>query len=131
MKAHRFSLPLAGALAISGVQAQAHHSWAGIYDARKSVTLEGVVNEFLFQNPHLALKIDVRNGAGDAEQWIIEWGSPNRMLEAGYDASVFQPGDPVVVTGQPAWTPGRKTVRLRSLTRTTDGFTMSGNVGRR
>ena len=105
--------------------AHAHHSWSGIYDTRKNITVEGVVTEFLLRRPHLALLIDVRNDAGDTEQWTVEWGSLRRLQEAGYDGNVFQPGDRVVVTGQPAWTPGRKSVRMRSLSRSADGFTMN------
>ncbi len=105
--------------------AHAHHSWSGIYDTRKSITVEGVVTEFLLRRPHLALLIDVRNDAGETEQWTVEWGSLRRLQEAGYDGNVFQPGDRVVVTGQPAWTPGRKSVRMRSLSRPADGFTLS------
>lgn len=105
--------------------AHAHHSWSGIYDTRKSITVEGVVTEFLLRRPHLALLIDVRNDAGETEQWTVEWGSLRRLQQAGYDGNVFQPGDRVVVTGQPAWTPGRKSVRMRSLSRPADGFTLS------
>ena len=108
------------------VPAHAHHSWSGIYDTEKSITVEGVVTEFLFRSPHLALLVDVRNDAGEIEQWTVEWGSPRRMLRAGYDENVLRPGDEVIVTGQPAWTPGRKSVRMRALTRPADGFTLSG-----
>lgn len=83
------------------------------------------MTEFLLRRPHLALLIDVRNDAGETEQWTVEWGSLRRLQEAGYDGNVFQPGDRVVVTGQPAWTPGRKSVRMRSLSRPADGFTLS------
>ncbi len=106
--------------------AHAHHSWSGIYDTSKRITVEGVVTEFLFVRPHLALLIDVRNDAGEIERWTVEWGSPRRMREAGYDESLFEPGDAVVVEGQPAWTPGRKSVRMRTLTRPEDGFTLRG-----
>jgi len=108
------------------VPAHAHHSWAGVYNTEKSIIVEGVVTEFLFRSPHLALLIDVDNEAGEVEQWTVEWGSPRRMREAGHDVAVLQPGDEVVVTGQPAWTPGRKSVRMRSLMRAADGFSLSG-----
>lgn len=106
--------------------AHAHHSWSGIYNTEKRITVEGVVTEFQFRRPHLALLVDVRNDAGETEQWTVEWGSPRRMREAGYDETVLKPGDAVIVTGQPAWTPGRKSVRMRTLTRPADGFTLSG-----
>ena len=88
------------------------------------------MTEFLLRSPHLALLIDVRNDAGKTEQWTVEWGNRRWMLEAGYDESVLKPGDLVIVTGQPAWTPGRKSVRMRSLTRPADGFALSGRQRR-
>ena len=106
--------------------AHAHHSWAGVYNTDERITVRGVVTEFLLRSPHLALLIDVRNDAGAIEKWTVEWGSPRRLREAGYDETVLRPGDEVTVTGQPAWTPGRKSVRMRSLTRPADGFTLSG-----
>ena len=88
------------------------------------------MTEFLFRSPHLALLVDVRNDAGETERWTVEWGSPRWMLEAGYDENVLKPGDRVIVTGQPAWTPGRKSVRMRSLSRPADSFTLSGRQRR-
>ena len=119
------TIAFASWLAFAPAHAHAHHSWSGIYDTRKSITVEGVVTEFLLRRPHLALLIDVRNDAGETEQWTVEWGSLRRLLEAGYVENVFKPGDRVVVTGQPAWTPGRRSVRMRSLSRPADGFTLS------
>ena len=126
MDKRNLSIGIATGSLLLTVDGHAHHSWAGIYDTEKSITVEGVVAEFLFRSPHLALLIEVGNDAGEVEQWTIEWGSPRRLREAGYDGDVLQPGDEVVVTGQPAWTPGRKSVRMRSLTRPADGFSLSG-----
>jgi len=104
----------------------AHHAWPAIYKVDESITIEGVVTQFLFRSPHLALMVEVRDDTGEAEQWMVEWGSPRRHLNAGHARDVLKPGDEVTVTGQPAWTPGRKSVRLRSLVRASDGFTLTG-----
>ena len=127
MKVRMISIGTAATLLLMASFASAHHSWGGVYDNRKSVTIRGVVTEFLFRSPHLALHMEVVNEETSAvEQWVIEWGSPRRAAEAGYDATVFSPGDELVITGQPAWTPGRKSVRMRELTRPADGFTLGG-----
>jgi hypothetical protein len=120
---------IAGALASYVTSVGAHHSWATVYDTSKSTSVEGVVTEFLFRSPHLALKLDVHNSAGDIEHWTVEWGSPKRLAAAGYDKNTLRPGDVVTVTGQPARVPGQKLVRLRSLTRASDGFELSGRGG--
>ena len=118
-------------MAFLATAVRAHHSWPAIYKTDESITIEGVVTEFLFRSPHLALMLDVRTDTGEVEQWMVEWGSPRRHLAQGHARDVFRPGDEVTVTGQPAWTPGRKSVRLRTLVRASDGFTLSGPSGRR
>lgn len=125
------SILIAATLFLLAASAEAHHSWSGIYNTDKSITIRGVVTEFLVRSPHLALIIDVRNDAGEIKQWTVEWGSPRRLQDAGHDGSVLRPGDEVTVVGQPAWTPSRKSVRMRSLTRASDGFALTGGRGRR
>jgi len=124
------SINIAVTAAVVAASAEAHHSWSGIYDTSKSITVDGVVTEFLVRSPHLALRLDVRNEAGGIEQWTVEWGSKRRLQEAGHNHSTLRPGDEIIVVGQPAWTPGRKSVHMRTLTRASDGFTMTGGRGR-
>ena len=44
-----------------------HHSIAGVYDKTRQVTIEGVVAEFHFVNPHPFILVDVKN-----ERWKLE-----------------------------------------------------------
>jgi hypothetical protein len=125
-------LALSALIGLAGLAttSQAHHSWVGIYNPDLSITVRGVVTKVLVRSPHLALGLEVLNEAGEPEQWTVEWGSPRRLAEAGFSSDVLQPGDEVTIRGEPAWTPGRKSVRMRSLIRASDGLTMTGG-GRR
>jgi len=45
----------------------AHHASVGI-DRSKTVTVEGVVKQFRWANPHSWIELEVVNGAGKAER---------------------------------------------------------------
>ena len=44
-----------------------HHSIAGVYDNSRQVTIEGVIAEFHFVNPHPFVIVDV-----NSERWKLE-----------------------------------------------------------
>jgi hypothetical protein len=86
------TLGLAGfAIALSGIPASAHHSFA-MFDAEKSVTLEGTVKEFQWTNPHSWIFLTVNNAQGKAEQWAIELGGPAALARQGWVATTLTPG---------------------------------------
>ncbi|MEQ1575404.1 MAG: DUF6152 family protein [Vicinamibacterales bacterium] len=99
----------------------AHHSIAGIYDSRKPLTVEGVVAEFRFMNPHPFLFIDVTDRGGKVTQWRLEMDNQRELADVGVTSATFKPGDRVVVTGSHArdQSPG---LYLRRLDRPADGF---------
>lgn len=81
--------------------AAAHHG-TGTYDSTKSVTLSGVVTEFLFVNPHASLFFDVKDPSGKAVNWAIEMNSPGVLRRAGWTKATFKPGDQITITVRPA-----------------------------
>ena len=58
--------------------ASAHHSFA-MFDAEKSVTIEGTVKEFQWTNPHSWILVVV-NG----DQYAIEMGAPGGLARQGW-----------------------------------------------
>jgi hypothetical protein len=104
--------------ALAGASAAlAHHSFAGIYDSARSVTLEGTVSEFRFVHPHPMLIVAV---AGN-ESWRAEMDNRSELADIGVTADTFKAGDRVRVTGSP----GRDEPRilyLRTLERPSDGL---------
>jgi hypothetical protein len=118
----RFRLPLAFALTIAAwAAAEAHHSLAGMYDQGRRVTLEGVVAEFHFVNPHPFLMIDVRDADGRTQAWKAELDNRWELQDIGVTQATFKPGDHVGVSGSP----GRDRTGLMyvwRLERPADGF---------
>jgi len=85
-------LGLAGvAVAMSAIPAFAHHSFA-MFDAEKSLTLEGTVKEFQWTNPHSWILIMVNNAQGQPEQWAIEMGGPGGLARQGWVPKTLTPG---------------------------------------
>jgi hypothetical protein len=88
-------------LLVSSVPAAAHHG-TGTYDSTKSVTLSGVVTEFLFVNPHASLFFDTKDATGRVVNWAIEMNSPGVLRRAGWTKATFKPGDQITITVRPA-----------------------------
>lgn len=80
--------------------AAAHHS-AVMWDETRTVTLQGVVKEFQFTNPHSWLIVDVKNEDGTTTTWGFENQGPNRLMAAGITKNTFPPGSTVTVTANP------------------------------
>jgi hypothetical protein len=97
---HRF-LAFFAALAIlgSGLQAFAHHSFAGEFDTSKPITLEGVVTRIDWENPHVHYFVDVAGPDGTIVNWSCETGGPARLARKGWTQDSLKPGDKVVVHG--------------------------------
>src|SRR5260370_11759961 len=63
--------------------AVAHHSFA-MFDAEKTVTLQGTVKEFEWVNPHSWLRVMVNDEkTGKPLLWAIELSSPGRLVTMG------------------------------------------------
>lgn len=123
------------AVAACGVAAQAHHSIAGIYDGSRQVTIEGVIAQFQFINPHPFIVVDVKDANGRAQQWTAEMDNRGELVEVGFDRTTLKPGDRVVVSGSPSRAQ-QQTLYIRRLDRPADGFNYeqignSPSIGRR
>ena len=81
--------------------AAAHHSFA-MFDADKTVTMNGTVKEFEWTNPHSWLRVMVTDpSSGRALQWAFEMSSPATMKGLGMTPDTVKPGDVVTVTYHP------------------------------
>jgi hypothetical protein len=89
------------AVAAFAASAVAHHSFA-MFDADKTVVLEGTVKEFEWVNPHSWLRIMVNDEkAGRPVLWAVELSSPSRLVTMGMRADSMRTGDAVSVTIHP------------------------------
>ncbi len=78
----------------------AHHS-GSMFDEKKTVTLDGVVKEFQYTNPHSWLLVDVKNKDGTVTTWGFEAEGPSTLLRSGIKKSDFKPGTKISITGNP------------------------------
>jgi hypothetical protein len=86
------SLTTAGlGIALLGAPALAHHSFA-MFEAQRSIQLEGTVKQFLWTNPHTWILMNVKNTQGVDEQWAIEMGGPAGLARDGWSPTTLTPG---------------------------------------
>jgi hypothetical protein len=85
------ALTLTGIALMYAVPALAHHSFA-MFDAEKSVKLEGTVKEFQWTNPHAWILMNVADASGQQVQWAIEMGGPGGLARQGWLPKTLTPG---------------------------------------
>lgn len=93
-------LGMTACLALNFPVAGAHHSFA-MFDLGKNVTVEAVIKEVQFTNPHVWLQILVKDEKGVETEWSIESGAPGMMLRNGWKPSTLKAGDKVTLTMHP------------------------------
>ena len=79
----------------------AHHGNAA-YDTEKTVTVKGVVTEYIWANPHVFVKVDAKDDSGNTLHWVIEAQNLVAQSDLGWTNVMFKPGDQVVIDVTPA-----------------------------
>jgi hypothetical protein len=99
--------------------AGAHHSISARFDLSRNVSVEGIVTQFAFRNPHSLVYVD--KDADPAQPWVLQWHSTQILRRHGYGPETLKMGDRIVVTGNPA-RDGSRMLRILTLSRPADGF---------
>ncbi len=81
------------------VPALAHHGFDTEYDAKKKISLTGVITKIEWTNPHMHVYIDVTDASGKVANWNLEMASPNTVQRQGWGRNSLLPGDKVVFEG--------------------------------
>ena len=81
------------------VPAAAHHGFDTEYDAKKKVSLTGVVTLVTWTNPHMRVYVDVTDASGKVTNWNLELTSPNTVQRQGWGKNDLKPGDKVNFEG--------------------------------
>lgn len=103
-----FCIMLLAAIAVTALivvpyaRVQAHHGTAASYDQETWITVEGVVTEFYWRNPHSALFLDVTDQEGNVSEYGVELASPTLLVRQGYNRNLFKTGDEVVIRVHPS-----------------------------
>ena len=78
----------------------AHH--AGVmFEEEAEITLEGVVKEFQYTNPHSWLLVDVTGEDGRITTWGFEAEGPSTLMRRGIRVGDLMPGTRVTISGHP------------------------------
>ena len=115
--------------ALIALPAQSHHSFAAVYQADKTITVEGTVVQFLFRNPHSVLHVLAKDETGAEVRWAIEWQGATQLGAGGISAQTMRAGDPVILTGNPGRVAAEHRILLKTIKRTTDGFGWGNRAG--
>jgi hypothetical protein len=91
----------------------AHHGNAA-YEA-KTVTLKGTVTAWLWTNPHVLLKMDVRDDGGNVVHWVGELVAPSNMINFGFTAGTLKPGDEITIVTSEIARSGAPIARLAQI----------------
>jgi hypothetical protein len=118
---NRLLVSCAVAAALSATAVHAHHSIAGMYDEGRRVTLDGIVVQFHFVNPHPFVIVDVRDAGGNVQSWKLELDNRRELADVGVTGTTLKSGDRLVVTGSPGRAEPRA-MYVRRLERPADGF---------
>jgi hypothetical protein len=73
----------------------AHHTISAVYDTNKVVTLNGVVTEVDWQNPHVILHLDAKNDDGTLVSWDVETWHLQGMRRRGLNQDFVKVGEAV------------------------------------
>jgi hypothetical protein len=104
---------------IAPAVAAAHHGYDDFYKDRR-VTVEGVLEDLIYANPHVTMKI--RTDAGDL--YTALWEGVGGVQRRGGTRTMFNEGDRIKVVGCPPRDPAsREIALLRQVTRMSDGWT--------
>ena len=82
---------------VSGSRMLAHHG-VSAYDVLNPVTIKGTVSEFVLQNPHSMLFLDVKGKDGKVVKWSIETGAPRGLRTPGGLKNMPKIGEEITVT---------------------------------
>jgi hypothetical protein len=85
---------------MGSIPAWAHHSLS-VYNRSQSRTVEGVVKEFRFANPHARIILSVAAPDGSMRMWDFEGGSVSRLTRRGVTAHTISVGDKIKVSYNP------------------------------
>lgn len=79
----------------------AHHSVPVNFDQSKEVSVEGVLKEIKWVNPHAHFRLSVAQPDGSQLEWLVEMGATNTMKRAGFPMERFMVGEKYTVIGPP------------------------------
>ena len=88
-------------LTITALPAHSHHSNSA-YQVDEIITLTGTVTEWRWSNPHTWLLMAVEDENGSETEWAVEGRAPGILGRAGWNPTILEPGEEVMVHASPS-----------------------------
>ena len=89
----------ASAALAAPVGVSAHHAFSANYDVDNVGTVQGVVEEVYWANPHVHYYVRVAGADGTQELWDVETMNLSTMIRRGWSKSTVSVGDEITITG--------------------------------
>jgi hypothetical protein len=105
-------------LALAGAGLSAHHGTSITYFVDKSISLSGVVTEFVYGYPHPQVYFDVKKEDGKVEKWGSEFAPTPLMMKnfkVGWGRDSIKAGDQIRISCAPHKTPGATACLAREI----------------
>jgi len=122
------SVVVAAGVLLAGGAAGAHHSAAVAYDVDKVITVQGVVTEVKWENPHSWVYLDVKDASGEVVKWSFDGATPNLMHRRGITPAILKPGLVLTIKAHPARVASRHAGEMTEIL-TSDGKAIRATLG--
>lgn len=76
-----------------------HHASNLDYDESRVGTIEGVVDDIFWANPHIHFYLSVTNENGSTETWDMEGPNLNSLRRRGVSRDMIRIGEEIAITG--------------------------------
>ncbi len=93
-------------LARSAVPAIAHHATTAFYHQDRWTEIEGIVQGWLFRNPHPVLYVEAPDADGQLRVFEIGFPPATILTKRGWSRETFREGQVVRAKGHPSKAPG-------------------------
>jgi|SRR5688572_3086836 len=77
----------------------AHHAFASEFNPNKMLVINGTISEVSWTNPHVAIKIAVKDPSGRSELWTLHGDSPVSLQRNGWSRGALVVGQQLVACG--------------------------------
>jgi hypothetical protein len=80
-------------------QIPAHHAFASEFNPNKVLMINGTISDVSWTNPHVAVRIAVKDPSGRAELWTVRGDSPSVLERNGWSRRALVVGQQLVACG--------------------------------
>ena len=80
-------------------EVSAHHSFAAEFNPNKVLMINGTISQVSWTNPHVAIRIVVKNPSGRSELWTVRGDSPAALERNGWSRGAIVVGQQFAACG--------------------------------